>query len=83
MVPQIFNVPKWRNYTLDPKSFGSRRTCSKSSITTPSSMGLGFHPPPEQPRMLSFCLCVSVTLVKNGLLNDGICAHDFALKAFE
>jgi len=29
-----------------PKSFRGARTCSRSSITMPSLVGLGFHPPP-------------------------------------
>ena len=48
----------------------------------PSLVGLGFHPPPGQPKTLSFfvCLfvCVSVTL-----LNVRVCALDFAMKALE
>jgi len=38
------------------------RTCSRSSITTASLVGLGFHPPPGWPKMLSKFLfvCLSV-----------------------
>ena len=50
-----------------------------------SLVGLGFHPPPEQPKTLSsFCLfvclsvCLSVTLV-----NVRVCAHDFAMKTLQ
>jgi len=28
-------------------------------------------------------VCLSVTLVNNGIVNDRICAHNFALKALE
>jgi len=37
-----------------PKSFRGARTCSRSSITMPSLVGLGFHPPPRRLKTLSF-----------------------------
>jgi len=43
------------------KSFRGVRTCSRSSITLPSLVGLGFQPPPGRPKTLSFlstCLFV-------------------------
>ena len=43
---QIFSASYRRNYASDPKSFRGARTCSRSSITMPSLVGLGFHPPP-------------------------------------
>ena len=45
-------------------SFSGARTCSRSSITMPSLVGLGFHPPPGWPKTLSFCLfvCLFVNL---------------------
>ena len=43
-----------------PKSFRGARTCSRSSITVPSLMGLGFHPLPGQPKTLSFFVCLFV-----------------------
>jgi len=54
--------------------------CSRSSITMPCLVGLGFHPPPGQPKTLSFfvSVCLSVTL-----LNVRVCAPDFAMKALE
>ena len=65
------------------KSFTGARTCSKSSITMPSLVGLGFYPPPGWPKTLSclsVCLlvCLSVTL-----LNVRDCASGFAMKALE
>jgi len=36
------------------KRFRGERTCSRSSITVPSLVGLGFHPPPGWPKTLSF-----------------------------
>jgi len=64
-----------------PKSFRGARTCSRSSITVPSLVGLGFHPPLGQPKTLSFFVlfvCLFVTL-----LNVRDCAPDFAMKALE
>ena len=44
-----------------PKSFKGARTCSRSSITMPSLVGLGFHPPSRQPKTLSILfVCLSV-----------------------
>ena len=61
-----------------PKSFGGARTCSRSSITVPSLVGLGFHRLPGWPKMLTFCLpvCLFVTF-----FNVRDCAPDFAMKA--
>jgi len=43
------------------KSFRGTRTCSRSFITMPSLVGLRFHPPPWQPKTLSFfSVCLSV-----------------------
>jgi len=53
--------------------------CSSSSITMPSLVGLGFHPLPGWPKMLSFLsVCLSVTL-----LNVRDCMPDLATKALE
>ena len=52
--PQIFSAPHRRNYASDPKRFRGARTCSRSSITVPSLVGLGFHPPPGWPKTSSF-----------------------------
>jgi len=65
-----------------PKSFSGARTCSMSSITyMPSLVGFGFHPPPGQPKTLSF-FCLSVSLFAT-LLYVKDCAPDFAMKAWE
>jgi len=68
------------------KSFGSARTCLRSSITVPSLVGIGFHPPPAWPKTLSFfvCLfvCLSVCLFVT-LLNVRVCTPDFAVKVLE
>ena len=52
-------------------------------MTTPSLVGLGFHPPPGRPKTLSFLsvglsVCLFVTLS-----NARDCAPDFAMKALE
>ena len=44
------------------KRFQGERTCSMSSITMPSLVGIGFHPPPGWPKTLSFFVCLSVCL---------------------
>ena len=59
--PQTFSAPCRRNCTSDPKSFRGARTCSRSSITVLSLLGLGFHLRPGWPKTLSFlfvCLFV-------------------------
>ena len=38
------------------------RMCSRSSITKPSLVGLGFHPPPGRPKTFSVFLCLFVCL---------------------
>jgi len=81
--PQIFSAPSSESMRQTPTSFRGARTCSRSSITVPSLVGLGFHPPPGWPKTLSFlsvCLsvCLSVTL-----LNVRDCSPDFSMKALE
>jgi len=61
--------PEQRDYASYPKSFRSARTYWMSSITTPSLVRPGFF----------FVYHVSDATV----VNDGNCAHDFALKALE
>jgi len=52
--PHIFSAPSCETMLQTPKCFAGARTCSRSSITMPSLVGLGFHPPPGRPKMLSF-----------------------------
>jgi len=53
--------------------------CLRSSITMPSLVVLGFHPPPGWPKTLSFfSVCLLVTL-----LNVRDCVPDFAMQALE
>jgi len=61
------------------KHFGGARTCSRSSITMPSLVGLGFHPPLGVAKNVAFLsVCLSVTV-----WNVMVCAPDFAIKALE
>jgi len=47
-----------------PKIFRSSRMCSRCSITMPSFVGLGSHPPLGRPKTLSFLfVCLSITLL--------------------
>ena len=58
------------------KSFRGTRTCSRSSITMPSLVGLGFHPPPGQPKTLSFFVCLSVCLsVRHAFERQRLCTR--------
>jgi len=41
--PQIIRAPSGKNMHQTPKSFRGARTCSRSSTTMPSLVGLGFH----------------------------------------
>jgi len=83
LVTPKFSAPRSRKTMRQtPKSFGGARTCSRSSITVPSLVGLGFQPPPGRPKALSFCLFVSLS-VCSSLVNVRACAHDFAKKALE
>jgi len=44
--PQIFNSPSGKTMRQTPKSFRGARTCSRSFITVPNLVRLGFHTPP-------------------------------------
>jgi len=57
---QIFRAPSGESTHRTHKSFGGARTCARSSITVPSLVGLGFHPPrgPKTSSFLSVCLSV-------------------------
>jgi len=52
--PQIFSASSGETMRQTPKTFRGTRRCSRSSITMPSLVGLGFHPPQRQPKTLSF-----------------------------
>ena len=60
-VTPIFSAPpSGESMRQTPKSIGDARTCSRSSITMPSLVGLGFHAPLGRPKTLSFFVCLSV-----------------------
>jgi len=44
--PKFSAPPSGKTMRQTPKRFCGERTCSRSSITVPSLVGLGFHPPP-------------------------------------
>ena len=58
VIPKFSPPPSGETMRQTPKSFRGARTCSRSSITTPNLVGLGFHPPPGRPKTFSFCLFV-------------------------
>jgi len=81
VVPKFSATPSGETVCQNRKSFRGARTCSRSSVTMPSLVGLGFHPPPGRPKPLSFVslsVCLSITL-----LNVRVCVPDFAMKALE
>jgi len=79
VTPRFSAPPSGETMHHTPKSFSDARTRSRSSITVPSLVGLGFHPPPGRPKALSFLFVyLFVTL-----LNVRVCAPDFAMKALE
>ena len=58
------------------KIFGGARTCSRSSITISSLVGLGFHPPPGWPKTLSFfCLFVCLSVCSSRFWTSELCAR--------
>ena len=60
--PQIFSAPKQRNYASDPKRFRGARTCSRSSITTPSLVRDRISPAAGAEEKRCFFVCLFVTL---------------------
>jgi len=63
MVTPKFSVPRIGNTVHQtPKSFGGARTCSRSSITMPSLVELGFHPPPGGQKRWFFCLSICLSI---------------------
>ena len=56
--PKFSVPPSGETMRQTPKSFGGARTCSRSSITMPSLVGLGFHPPTGRQKRWVFCLSV-------------------------
>ena len=52
--PQILSAPGGETMRQTTKRFRGARTCSRSSITTPSLVWLGFHPPPGWRKHIEF-----------------------------
>ena len=80
--PKFSVPPSGETMHQTSKSFRGARTCSRSSITVPSLVGLGFHPPPGAAKNVEFFVCLSVCLSVT-LLNVRVSAPDFAMKALE
>jgi len=78
VIPKFSALPSGETMRQTPKCFGDARTCSRSSVTMPSLVGLGFHPPLRWPKTLSILfVCLFVGLFVT-LLNVRDCAPDFA-----
>ena len=76
--PKFSAPPSGETMRQTTKRFPGERTCSRSSITMPSLVGLGFHPPPGWPKTLSFFLsvCLSVCLsVRHAFERQRLCAR--------
>ena len=74
--PKFSVPPSGETMRQTPKSFGGARKCSRSSITMPSLVGLGFHPPPGWPKTLSFFVCLFVCLsVRHAFERQRLCAR--------
>ena len=59
VTPKFSAPPSGQTMHQTPKCFGGARTCSRSSITMPSLVRLGFYPPLGRPKPFSF-VCLSV-----------------------
>ena len=57
-VTSKFSAPPSGETMSNPQSYWGARTYSTSSITVPSLVGLGFHPPRGRTKTLSFCLFI-------------------------
>ena len=78
--------PSGETIRQTPKRFRGERTCSRSSITMPSLMAIGFHPPPRRRKTLSFFVCPSRFLCHAcdvTLLKVRVCAPEFTMKALK
>jgi len=83
VTPTFSAPPSGETVRQTPKSFGGARTCSRSSVTMPSLVWLGFHPLLGWPKRWVFLsVCRSVWLSVT-LLNVRDCAPDFTMKALE
>jgi len=65
--PQIFSAPSGETMRQTSKRFRGARTCSRSSITIPSLVWLGFHSPPGWRKKVEFFVCLSRFFVRYAL----------------
>ena len=59
VTPKFSVPPSGETMRQTPKRFRSETTCSRSSITMPSLVAIGFYPPPGRWKTLSFFVCPS------------------------
>ena len=62
-------------FKLRRSGFRGERTCSRSSITMPSLVGLRFHPPPGWPKTLSFSFCLFCLFVRHAFERQSLCTR--------
>ena len=67
--PQIFSAPLAAKLCVRPPN---ERTCSRSAITMPSLVRLGFHPPPGWRKTLKNRICSSLRVVITGVKHNGM-----------
>jgi len=77
VTPKFSAPPCGETMRQTPKRFRGARTCSRSSITMPSLVGLGFHLPSGQAKTLSFlsvclfvCLFVCLSVRQRGSVQE-------------
>ena len=79
--PQFSAPPSGETMCQTQKRFRGGRTCSRSSITMPSLVGLRFHQPPGRPKTLTFLVCLSV-FVRHAFKQPSLCTK-FDMKALD
>ena len=67
VTPKFSVPPSGKTMRQTPKRFRGERTCSRSSITIPNLMWLGFHPPPGWRKNVEFFVCPSRFFVRHAL----------------
>ena len=77
VIPKFSAPPSGETVRQTGKSFRGAKTCSRSSITVLSSVGLGFHSPSGRPKTLNFLsVCLSVCLsVRHAFERQRFCAR--------
>jgi len=74
LAPKFSAPPSGETMRQTPKRFRGARTCSRSSVTMPSLVGLGFHPPLGWTKTLSFFVCLFVCLfVRHAFERQSLC----------